>query len=138
MCGCPGGIFELVNQRDTEGRLFGNLRVVSGETIGAAGTSYDLSVELRNQAGVFIGCRTIVILSVDETVLAKVCARVKPFLRANSRLSVCTLPLHTIEPRVLKYVRDQSFVGSLMSLLFCTVAGRTARRCSRRMRRLKA
>ena len=97
MCGCSGGTFELVNQRDTEGRLFGNLRVASGKTIGVAGTSYDLSVELRNQAGAFIGCRSITIVSVGETVLSKVGARVKASLRTSSRFRVCMHPLHTLE-----------------------------------------
>ena len=94
---CAGGIFELVNQHDTEGRVFGNLRVANGETIGAAGTSYNFTVELRNEAGAFIGCRSIEILSVNETVLSKVGARVKAYLRANSRFCACTHPLHTIE-----------------------------------------
>jgi hypothetical protein len=98
---CAGAVFELVNQRDTKGRLFGNFRVASGATIGASGTSYDLSVELRDQAGAFVGCRKIAILSVDETVLSKVGTRVMANLRGNSRS--CTMhvsPLSLANSRV--------------------------------------
>ena len=80
-----GGVFELVNQYDTKGRLFGAFRVVNASVVGAAGAAYEVNVELRHN-DVLLGCRAVTVLSVAETVLGKIGARVKEFARSHSRM----------------------------------------------------
>lgn len=84
-CFVSDATFELINQYDTKGRLFGAFRVASAGIVGAVGTSYKINVELR-QRGTLLGCREVTIASVAETMLAKVGARVKDFARSNSRM----------------------------------------------------
>lgn len=80
-----GGVFELVNQYDTKGRLFGAFRVVNASVVGAAGAAYEVNVELRHN-DVLLGCRAVTVLSVAETVLGKIGVRVKEFARSQSRM----------------------------------------------------
>lgn len=46
------GIFELINQRDSKGRLFGMLRVKAGKAVSSTPIDYQLAVELREDTKV--------------------------------------------------------------------------------------
>ena len=70
------GMFEIVNERDTEGRLFGALRLAqSSSSPGAAGSVHVLAAELR-EAGTLVDCLSFRVHVVEETALQLMATRV--------------------------------------------------------------
>lgn len=72
--------FEVVNVRDTHGRLYGAVRVAAGSTAGAWNTTHVLAVELHDLlAGTVLGARQIHVHVVNETALELMAPRVQAF-----------------------------------------------------------
>ena len=73
--------FELVTQRDAEGRIFGILRVRAGENSGAA-SDHSLSVALKNGSST-IATSDIVIHVVEQTLWSKLLDYYRPITMLN-------------------------------------------------------
>jgi hypothetical protein len=69
----PSGLFVIENQRDSESRLFGALKVVEGRSLPAAAQSYALSVALRDGSAT-LAATNITIQAVARTVQDKALA----------------------------------------------------------------
>lgn len=77
-------LFELVTERDDEGRISGILRVRAGENSGAP-SDHSLSVALRNGSST-IAASDIVVHVVDQTLWSKLLEYYQPITLSNSRL----------------------------------------------------
>lgn len=80
----PSSLFVLDNQRDSESRLFGALKVAPGRSLPAAPTNYTLAVVLRNE-GVMLAKTTITVHLVAQTTQAKVTADLDLLARDQAR-----------------------------------------------------
>ena len=82
-----GGRFELVNLRDSVGRLFGALRIASGFTAGPPSTTHSLAIELLDTGtGVTLTTRHIQVHVVNQTVLEVLWPRVRAFTAGNAHM----------------------------------------------------
>jgi hypothetical protein len=80
----PSGLFVLENQRDSESRLFGALKVAPGRALPATPTNYTLSVVLRYE-GVMLVKTNITVHLVAQTTQAKVTADLDLLARDQGR-----------------------------------------------------
>jgi hypothetical protein len=80
----PSGLFSLENQRDSESRLFGALKVAAGRPLPSAPASYKLSVVLRNDNAMLIETN-ITIHLVAQTLQTQVMADLDQLARRESR-----------------------------------------------------
>eukprot|EP00931_Biecheleriopsis_adriatica_P051039 TRINITY_DN29567_c0_g1_i1.p1 TRINITY_DN29567_c0_g1~~TRINITY_DN29567_c0_g1_i1.p1 ORF type:complete len:1108 (-),score=127.04 TRINITY_DN29567_c0_g1_i1:18-3341(-) len=73
------GRFEVLNQRDSEKRLYGALRLQQGQETGAAGSVHRLVAELHADDGALMGSLAFDVRVVEETVLAAIKSKVLEF-----------------------------------------------------------
>lgn len=81
----PSDIFELVNERDSMGRLFGTLRVKPGRTVAAVPTNYSLTVTLTDGATT-LATVPITIRALNQALYDGFLAYAKNHCLANDRL----------------------------------------------------
>lgn len=81
----PSNLFQIVNQRDAQSRLFGALRVKAGQTVPAAPADYPLTVALQ-QRGVTLATASFNVRALAQTQLDKMLAYTKAYCVNQDRL----------------------------------------------------
>ena len=80
-----GGRFQVINERDTEERLFGGLRVAAGKSSGSAGEVHELVAELR-QSSTLVGCLAFSVHVLDQTAMSVMRSRVHDYAVTESHM----------------------------------------------------
>lgn len=82
-----GGRFDLVNLRDSAGRLFGALRIAGGHAAAPPNTTHSLAVELHDTAAdVLLAARRIEVHVVNETMLERMGPRVRALIASAAHM----------------------------------------------------
>jgi len=81
----PSGIFEIEDQRDSDGRLFGVLKVAPGQTVSSSETDYPMSVILSNNTSE-LATANITVKALDTRLIDSMSDYGKNFVLSQSRL----------------------------------------------------
>lgn len=81
----PSNLFQIVNQRDAQSRLFGALQVKSGQTVPVAPADYPVTVALQ-QSGVTLATASFNVRALAQTQLEKMLAYTKAYCLTQDRL----------------------------------------------------
>ena len=79
------GLIEVINERDTEGRLFGGLRVSDGRTLGGAGEDVELVAELY-RSNELVGCHAFRVHVLEQTVMSVMRQRVLDYALTENHM----------------------------------------------------
>ena len=79
------GLIEVINERDTEGRLFGGLRVSDGRTLGGAGDDVELVAELY-RSNELVGCHAFRVHVLEQTVMSVIRQRVLDYALTENHM----------------------------------------------------
>ena len=79
------GLIEVINERDTEGRLFGGLRVSDGRTLGGAGDDVELVAELY-RSNELVGCHAFRVHVLEQTVMSVMRQRVLDYALTENHM----------------------------------------------------
>ena len=102
-----GGRFEVINERDTEERLFGGLRVAAGKSSGSAGEVHELVAELR-QSSTLVGCLAFSVHVLDQTAMSVMRSRVHDYAVTESHMWGREEPSDSSIESMVSYIENNS------------------------------